>query len=157
MIADRPHVVYTRPVTFPFLFVSDSTIHGNVGEPIPYFFGSSLFNRLRADGATIIIPAFSVEKFNQVFVSHGCIRIDTDVLPSALYRITVVHHFQVEDTNPNLDQCIAGIFLSPRTQGEFARAEDLQTECRSLFHLGYLDNIEKVVVPYDYQNHETQI
>lgn len=150
MTVSKSCSIYERSGLSSFLYAASVPAPGTSFEQktLPVHCAADLFQRLSMQGTTLILPTFSIEKFNQRFVSRGCIQIETVRLPSALFRMTIIHHFQLEDTHPDLDQCTAGLFLSPCITGRFAQAEDLQTECRSLFHLGFLDTIHQRIAPY---------
>jgi len=95
---------------------------------------------LRLEAAALVIPPFRLHDLGQCFVQHHMLRIDLTSLEPDLYRIVVVQNFWIEDTNPDLDQCLAGIFLARRRRdGQWEAAENWPVECRSIACLGVLD------------------
>jgi hypothetical protein len=96
---------------------------------------------LSVAGATLRIAPFLICKWDQRYVSPEALCIDLERLPPALYRIVAVHNFRMEDRNPDLDECLAGIFLARRVDCRWEEAEDHPVECRSIEVLGHLDTV----------------
>jgi hypothetical protein len=89
---------------------------------------------------TMIFLPFSIKKFGNDYCSTDEIIIDLNQLLPGQYRIVVVHNFQSEDLNPNLNQCLAGIFLSARLNNQtWQEPEEFPCECRTLSILGFLE------------------
>ncbi len=110
--------------------------------------GASDAERLfRIDGATLHIAPFRIDRWGQRYISHGQIRVDLAALTSSLYRIVAVHDFRVEDRNPDLDECPAGVFLARQCEGRWEEAEDHPVECRSVAVLGHLDVAARRIAP----------
>jgi hypothetical protein len=98
-----------------------------------------LKNALRIRDFKLIFPPFKIAKFNQFYVSPHELIVDLKKIEPGVYRIIVVHNFQIEDCNPNLCECTAGIFLSSQYEGRWIEPEDLPTECRTIEPLAYID------------------
>lgn len=95
---------------------------------------------LRLEKAALVIPPFRLHDLGQFFIQHHELRIDLTSLEPDRYRIVVVQNFWVEDANPDLDECLAGIFLARRRRdGQWEAAENWPVECRSIACLGVLD------------------
>lgn len=95
---------------------------------------------LRLEQAVLVIPPFRLHDLGQWFVQYEALRIDLKSLEPDLYRIVVVQNFWIEDTNPDLDACLAGIFLARRRRdGHWEVAENWPVECRSIACIGLLD------------------
>jgi hypothetical protein len=79
------------------------------------------------------VPPFRIERWGQIYVNDAELDIDLSVVADGLYRILAVHNFHVEDRNPNLGECVAGIFLAGRRcDGAWEEPERFPVECRSL-------------------------
>ncbi|MBT0963810.1 hypothetical protein [Denitromonas iodatirespirans] len=92
-----------------------------------------------AHGA-LVIPPFRVCFLNQWFIHWQPMRIELANLVPDRYRIMVVQNFWIEDPNPDLTQCLAGIFLARRRRdGQWEAAENWPVECRSIAAIGELD------------------
>ena len=72
-------------------------------------------------------------------MSASPIRIDFAAVEPGVYRVVAVHNFQVEDRHPDLDRCVAGIFLA-RRRGDrsWEVPERFPMECRAVGVLGEL-------------------
>lgn len=94
--------------------------------------------RLAAEA--LVIPPFQVSFLAQRFVHRQEMRIELASLVPDLYRIVVVQNFWMEDAEPDLDQCLAGIFLARRRRdGQWEAAENWPVECRTIAVIGLLD------------------
>lgn len=102
---------------------------------------------LAITGSELRVAPFVVRKWGQRYIHPELIGIDLERLPAALYRITVVHNFRTEDRNPDLDECLAAIFLAQRHGSRWEAAEDHPVECRSIEVLGYLDTVTRRIMP----------
>ena len=102
---------------------------------------------LSVAGATLRIAPFLIRKWEQRYVSPVTLCIDLDRLPPGLYRIVAVHNFRAEDCNPDLEECLAGVFLAQRLDSRWEEAEDHPVECRSLEALGHLDTVARRITP----------
>ena len=95
---------------------------------------------IQMEKQTMMILPFLIKKFGNEYHSRDDIIIDLDQLEPGRYRIVAVHNFQSEDLNPNLDQCLAGIFLSARLSNQtWQEPEAFPCECRTLSVLGILE------------------
>lgn len=82
---------------------------------------------------TLVIPAFEIRKHGQVFVSPKELAIDLRQVEPGRYQVTAVHNFLVEDRNPDLTRCWAGVFLAGRrADGTWEDPERFPMECRAL-------------------------
>lgn len=94
----------------------------------------------RLVAGALVIPPFQVSFLGQDFVHWEEMRIELAELAPDRYRIVVVQNFWTEDPNPDLSQCLAGIFLSRRRRdGAWEAAENWPVECRTVAHIGMLD------------------
>jgi hypothetical protein len=83
------------------------------------------------------VPAFRLRKYGQIFISPRDLEIDLLGLKTGVYRIVVVHNFQAEDNNPNLNECLAGIFIAGlHPDGQWEEPEYYPFECRTIEILG---------------------
>jgi hypothetical protein len=98
--------------------------------------------RCRLQGRVLVVPPFRLRHHRQSYLSPAEIRIDLSSVAPGRYRIVAVHNFHVEDRNPRLDECIAGVFLAARRDdGCWEEPERFPVECRALAVLG------EIVVP----------
>lgn len=87
----------------------------------------------------LIVPPFRIEKHGQTFINPVELRIDLRSVRPGRYRVVAVHNFQVEDRNPNLDECLGGVFLAgQRGDGSWEEPESFPVECRTLEVLGHV-------------------
>ena len=79
--------------------------------------------RCRLKAGVLIVPPFRLPHLRQHYVSAAEIRIDLSGVAPGRYRVIAVHNFHVEDGNPDLGQCAAGVFLAaaPRRRVGAAR------------------------------------
>ena len=78
-------------------------------------------------------------KYGQTYINPQEIVVDLKKLPDGFYRIIVVHNFQDEDRNPNLTECLAGIYLARQGSRILDEPECHPVECRSIETIAYLD------------------
>ena len=97
----------------------------------------------------VMIPPFCIVKYGLKYINPEELAINLDELQPGFYTILAVHNFQVEDRNPKLDECLAGVFFARQDAGEGENPEEFPVECRVIEVLGYLDTRKKQV--YDYQ------
>ena len=94
---------------------------------------SSAAIHCRLEGGTLVVPPFRLRHLRQTYVSPTEIRIDLAGVAPGDYRVLAVHNFHVEDCNPCLDECVAGIFLAARLDdGGWEEPERFPVECRAL-------------------------
>jgi len=94
---------------------------------------------LRASDGTLIVPPFRLVLHGQAFVHASTLRIDLRSLVPGTYRVLAVQNFWIEDENPDLDECIAGVFLARRrSDGRWEEPERWPLECRTLAVLGHV-------------------
>jgi hypothetical protein len=95
--------------------------------------------RCRLQGRVLVVPPFRLQHHRQRYRSPAEIRIDLSAVAPGHYRIVAVHNFHVEDCNPHLDECVAGVFLAAfRDDGRWEEPERFPVECRTLAVLGEL-------------------
>jgi hypothetical protein len=88
----------------------------------------------------LVVPPFRIERHGQTYVAPAELRIDLSPVADGVYRVVAVHNFQVEDRNPNLDECVAGVFLAGRRRnGTWEDAERFPVECRTLQRLATIE------------------
>lgn len=93
----------------------------------------------RLETSVLIVPAFRLSRQWQSYISDVELRIDLSRVVEGRYRIVAVHNFHVEDRNPRLDECVAGVFLAAwRDDGRWEEPERFPVECRTLATLGEL-------------------
>lgn len=87
-----------------------------------------------------MVPPFRLARGRQTYVLPQRLRIDLRRIEPDLYQLHVVHDFWTDDDNPDLNECLAGIFLARRREtGAWDAPERWPTECRSLVILGTVD------------------
>lgn len=87
----------------------------------------------------LIVPPFQIKKYKQIFINSAELTIDLRVVKPGRYRVIAVHNFQTEDRNPNLNECLGGIFLAAHLpDGTWEEPESFPVECRQLGVLGYI-------------------
>jgi hypothetical protein len=92
------------------------------------------------------VPAFRMHRFGHTFVNRTPLVLNLSVVAPGAYRVVVVHNFHVEDRNPNLDECTAGIFLAGRrSDGEWEVPERYPIECRTIAVLGVIETAPDAV------------
>jgi hypothetical protein len=88
----------------------------------------------------LIVPPFRLIHRHEAYISATETRIDLTQIAPGRYRILAVHNFHVEDRNPRLDECVAGVFLATlRNDGSWEEAERFPVECRAIAMLGELE------------------
>jgi hypothetical protein len=89
---------------------------------------------------TLVVPPFRVERHGQAYTSGAELEIDLAGVRPGRYRVLAVQNFHVEDTNPNLDECVAGVFLAgARGDRRWEEPEAFPVECRKLALLAHLE------------------
>ena len=81
-----------------------------------------------------------------MYISPAALHVDLTRLPADTIRIIAVHNFRVEDCNPNLDECLAGVFLARKNADHWEEAEDPPIECRAVEVLAHLDNVARRII-----------
>lgn len=98
-----------------------------------------LYKMLRIHDSILTVPPFKIEKHKLIYINPLPLKIDINILPAAVSRIVIVHNFQVEDCNPDLQECLAGIFFTGQVNGQWEQPEDYPVECRTIEIIGVLD------------------
>ena len=93
---------------------------------------------LRLREATLIVPPFRIERHGLIYRSPADLQIDLSGLRPGTYRVVAVQNFHVEDCNPRLEECAAGVFLAARVADGWEEPETFPVECRTLEVLGYV-------------------
>jgi hypothetical protein len=95
---------------------------------------------VRRTKSILTIEPFRLRRNGQIYVLPATIRVDLAALRPGRYRVLAVHNFHVEDDNPDLDSCVAGVYLAARSgNGRWEEPERFPVECRTLEVLGEID------------------
>ncbi|MBR0564780.1 hypothetical protein J5J83_01455 [Azoarcus sp. L1K30] len=87
----------------------------------------------------LIVAPFRIDRYGQRYHSRREIRIDLTGIAPGSYQVLAVHNFHVEDCNPCLTECVAGVFLAARrSDGSWEAPERFPVECRAVGVLGTL-------------------
>ena len=121
------------------LFGCDEALPLLRSTEIPLVKAAQLYKLLRIDNSVLIIPPFKISRNKLIYVNPLPLKIDMHILATAVSRIVVVHNFQVEDCNPDLQECLAGIFFAGLINGQWEQPEDYPVECRTIEVIGILD------------------
>jgi hypothetical protein len=111
---------------------SPAAAHGSarICSPLP----------LHLENGCLVVPPFRLTHLHQHYTQETELRIQLSRIVPDLYRVVAVHNFWAEDTNPDLSQCIAAIFLGRRRlDGTWETAENWPLECREVARLAYLE------------------
>ncbi|MBL0285359.1 MAG: hypothetical protein IPQ01_16570 [Zoogloea sp.] len=93
----------------------------------------------RLDGAELVVAPFRINRFRQAYLNPDEIRIELAAIAPGHYRVMAVHNFHVEDCNPCLDECVAGLFLAAQLDdGSWEEPERFPVECRAVAVLATL-------------------
>lgn len=96
--------------------------------------------RCRMDHHHLSVPPFRLHRFGQTFVSPVPLTLDLSTLAPGPYMVLAVHNFHVEDRSPDLDECVAGVFLAGRRDdGEWEEPERYPIECRAIGTIGRVE------------------
>jgi len=121
------------------LFGCDEALSMQQTDTIPLVTAAQLYNLLWIDNSILIIPPFRMAKHELIYINPRSLKIDIKKLPAKVCRIVVVHNFQVEDCNSNLQECLAGIFFAGLVNGQWEQPENHPVECRTIEIIGCLD------------------
>ena len=89
---------------------------------------------------TLVVPPFRLQRNGQAYASGAELEIDLTAVRPGRYRVLAVQNFHVEDTNPNLDERVAGVFLAgARGDRRWEEPEAFPVECRKLALLAHLE------------------
>ena len=117
------------PDTTQLNSLPNGTSRATFMEPVTYWIEKS----------RLIVPPFKIEKYGQIYINPVELIIKLRNLRPGPYRVIAVHNFHVEDSNPNLKECLGGIFLAAKLADEkWEEPEKFPVECRSLQTLGYI-------------------
>jgi hypothetical protein len=108
-------------------------------KEIPLVTAAQLYKLLHIENSILSIPPFKIARHKLIYVNPLPLKIDVKILSAAVSRIVVVHNFQVEDCNANLEECLAGIFFAGLINGQWKQPEDYPVECRTIEIIGFLD------------------
>ena len=93
----------------------------------------------RLDRAELVVAPFRIHRFRQAYLNPDEIRIELAAIAPGHYRVMAVHNFHVEDCNPCLDECVAGLFLAAQLDdGSWEEPERFPVECRAVAVLATL-------------------
>ncbi len=121
------------------LFGCDESLPVPRTTDIPFVTATELYKLLSIDNSTLIIPPFKIARHKLIYINPLPLKIDINILPVVVSRIVIVHNFQVEDCNPDLHECLAGIFFAGQVNGQWEQPEDYPVECRTIEIIGVLD------------------
>ncbi|NTW78052.1 MAG: hypothetical protein HGB33_09850 [Syntrophaceae bacterium] len=121
------------------LFGCDEALPVTRTKEIPLVTAARLYELLRIDNSILIIPPFKIARHKSVYVNPLPLKIDINMWSAVMSRIVVVHNFLVEDCNPDLQECLAGIFFAGLINGQWEQPEDYPVECRTIEVIGVLD------------------
>jgi hypothetical protein len=94
----------------------------------------------RTASHVLVVSPCRLQRGRQTFLLRRSRAIDLRCIESDLYQVHLVQDFWSDDTNPDLSECLAGIFLGRRRQsGDWEVPERWPIECRSLDILGLVD------------------
>jgi len=95
---------------------------------------------LQIEGDVLTVPPFRIDRRTQSFLQRNALRIELGSLVPDVYQVLAVQNFWIEDTNPDLRECLAGIYLARRRgDGAWEEPENWPVECRTLATLGCVD------------------
>lgn len=129
-----------------YAFHDSSRLFGHPGGSCHILSGSfplltsqELGRRLKVHNGLLYVPPFKIEKYGHIFISPQELAIDLRKINAGFYSIIVVHNFQAEDRNPNLRECLAGIYLARHVGGKREEPENYPIECREIETVAGLD------------------
>lgn len=122
-----------------YLFGSDYMFDHKSSASIPLLRFPESNKSLTIENFVLAVPPFQIEKNSQLFINPQKLLIDLKKLRVGIYRVIAVHNFQIEDCNPRLQECLAGIFLAGQLNGNWEEPENSPIECRTIEILGYVD------------------
>jgi hypothetical protein len=95
---------------------------------------TSSLPRVRLDGTTLVVPPLRIVRHGMAFGTHVELRVNLEALGSfSASRVYAVHNFHAEDTNPDLDEGVLGIYVGfRRDDGTWEEPESFPIECRAL-------------------------
>jgi hypothetical protein len=92
------------------------------------------------EGTVLVVPPFRIDRLGQRFLQHSELRIDLTGLVPDVYRVLAVQNFWIEDSNPDLSEGLAAVFLARRrSDNAWEEPENWPVECRTLATLGYVE------------------
>jgi len=93
----------------------------------------------RLEGAELVVAPFRIQRFRQAYLNPDEIRIELAAIAPGYYRVMAVHNFHIEDCNPCLDECVAGLFVAAQLDdGSWEEPERFPVECRAVAVLATL-------------------
>lgn len=93
----------------------------------------------RLEGSELVVAPFRIAGPRQSYIHASESRIELAAIAPGRYRVIAVHNFHVEDCNPRLDECVAGLFLAAqREDGGWEEPERFPVECRAIAVLATL-------------------
>jgi hypothetical protein len=150
MTPDESRDIYTHTYSYQFanhIFGCDEALSLPQAEGLPLVTAAELYNLLRIDNSILIIPPFKMEKHKLIYVNPRPLKIDINILPAEISGIIVVHNFQVEDCNANLQECLAGIYFAGLINGRWEQPENFPVECRTIEIIAHLDRQAGKIIP----------
>lgn len=120
---------------------------GRTTASIPWVTAGMATDLLSIRRCRLRVAAFRLLRWGQIFINPVALDIDLAPLAPELVRIIAIHNFRLEDGNPHLHECLAGVFLAKQAGGRWEEAEDHPVECRGIAVLGHVDSAAWVVLP----------
>ena len=133
-----------------YLFGSHGLFDSKKAATQPQQLNSESGNRIAIRGNQLIIEPFCVSKYNLRYINPVELSIDIDFIEPGIYTIIVVHNFNVEDNNPNLSECLAGIYLARQNTDSREQPENFPLECRAIKVLGTIDTHRNCFYDHEY-------
>jgi hypothetical protein len=146
-----PFSVYHGLCSESYLFGSEFIGDQRRSNSFPLLTSQNKRKFLKIKKGDLIVLPFRIKIFGQMYINSKELPIDLSKIKSGIYQIIVVHNFQVEDTNPNLKECLAGIYLSKQVGGEWEKPENRTIECRSIEILALLTRKKGSYFIHDYK------
>ena len=134
-----------------YLFGSEFICDQGRSSSFPLLTSQNKCKFLKIKRGVFIVRPFRIEKFGQIYINPQELLIDLGKIKSGKYLVIAVHNFQVEDFNPNLRECLAGIFLAKQVDDEWEEAEGHAIECRTIEILACIDKKTGRYFTHDYK------
>jgi hypothetical protein len=138
-IESTSYYSYYKNYPTAYLFGSEFVLTQELSHSFPLLNSQAKKDLFSVKDSVLTISPFRIEKFGQVYVNPQELIIDFQKIKGDVYRIVAVHNFQVEDCNPNLTECLAGIFLARQIEGKWEEPENHPIECRTIDILAYIN------------------
>jgi hypothetical protein len=140
MATSSSYPYYTTKYKSPYLFGAQTLFN------LPEFLNKNYLGQIKIsiENNRLLISPFYIIKYGLKYINPKELSIDLSQIENNIYQIIAVHNFQVEDRNPNIGECILGIFLARNINGKFEEAEEYPMECRTIKKLGHIDTHKNI-------------